>query len=108
MKFRPRFTLRTVFVLVAIFAAVFGWIGWNLKIVNERKQLVMDIADQWGHDPNWNESQIGFVCRDNPEDITWIRHVLGDANFGALSLPADTPTEFIERAKKVFTVQQKP
>ncbi len=40
MKFRPRFSLRTLLVVIALFAAFFGWFRWNFVRWSDRHLIL--------------------------------------------------------------------
>jgi hypothetical protein len=42
MKFRPRFSLRTLFVLVAIASVPMGWVAYQLNWIRQRHEFLMD------------------------------------------------------------------
>jgi hypothetical protein len=40
MNFRPRFSLRTLFILIAIIAAGLGWVGSQLRWIQKRSDFL--------------------------------------------------------------------
>ena len=41
---RFKYSLRTLFALLTLFAALVGWLTWNLRQVNEREKLLRSVA----------------------------------------------------------------
>jgi hypothetical protein len=64
----PRFSLRTIFVVLTLVAT---WLGWNLQIVRERQRI-----------RTWVEEQDGEFADEGPfgekSEPTLIRRLLGD------------------------------
>ena len=104
MKFRPRFSLRTLLVLVAVIGVVLGLLDRERRIVKERKRLIGDIVESFhgrrmGFDDETAEQSSGI----KPDKTTWLRRWFGDEDFGLILLPADASEDLIQRAKSTFS-----
>ena len=104
--FRFAFSLRTLFVVVTIFGV---WLGWNHKIVRERKAVLAEIDRIGQYQPHrWLErlasDPISTVPHENVEDIrvSSIRHFMGDESCLVLFLPYDLNANWISRAEQAF------
>jgi len=97
MKFRPRFSLRTLFVLVTIIAIGLGWLEHERRIVTQRGQLIDEINKTY-------PSGIMFSSKDTPEadETTWLRKQLGDFSYGLIILPEDASDDLVQRTKSLF------
>ena len=94
--FRVSFSLRTLFVVVAMLACCFGWLGRNMNQVRDRDRFLETIPlhGSFAHgDGGWIKRRIPFV---------WT--ILGAKPFKMdIRIPDDkfTPAE-IERIREVF------
>jgi hypothetical protein len=76
-RFRPHFSLRTLLVVVTVVCCFLGWLGWNWRIVQERKQIIEKI-----------EANEGFTVQDNVlTAIPTIREWIGDKPYQTIVLP---------------------
>lgn len=76
--FLPRFSLRTMFVVVTVFSL---WLGWQAKIVRDRREMISDLQRQG----------IPFFSRTpffKPKIPIW-RRWLGDQPIGAAGMRID-------------------
>ncbi len=83
-----QFRLRTLMIVVTLLAVACGYVGWQAKIVRERKAMVERIL----------QVEDGYLARDGPfapidhnESIPWIRRLLGDEAIVAVDLPVGCP-----------------
>jgi hypothetical protein len=103
MKFRPRFSLRTLFLIVTVAAAVLGWLDWQRRIVIQRRQLMDELnacitwpqayrvqggPDKWMH-----------FDTDQP---TWVQKEFGDVSYGIIILPENASDDLVRRTKYLF------
>jgi len=104
MKFRPRFSLRTLFVLVAIIGVALGWLERERRIVNERNRLIVDIRDSFhGRRMSFDDETAEMSSGIKGDRTTWLRSQFGDDDFGLILLPADASDDLIRRAKSTFS-----
>ena len=96
---RPRYSLRTLFVLMTGIAI---WLGWQVGIVRERKNMrvVLEGVYEKPYSQIWNSGLISSGI--HPYELSWIRKVLGDQVAPVLCLPSAMTLEQQERFKKVF------
>jgi hypothetical protein len=65
-----RFSLRTMFVVVTVFAVPLGWLAWEWRIVRERRHMVISITEGGGS--VWHPAN---PTEDKP---LWYRRWVGD------------------------------
>jgi hypothetical protein len=102
MRFRPRFSLRTLFVLVAIIGVALGLLYRERRIVAERKRLFEEIASK----TFLGEMRIYLpymLSAAKPPKVTWLQRQLGDYDYGAIVLPYDASEDMIQRTKHLFS-----
>jgi len=51
MKTRPRVSLRTLFVLVAIASVPMGWVAYQLNWIRQRHEFILSQVHQWFSKP---------------------------------------------------------
>jgi hypothetical protein len=88
-----RYSIRTLLIAITILCV---WLGWNYRIVEERKAVMKLIESRGGHiiagDPFSSPPEY-------PPDVSWIRTLLGDEGRYAFDLPESMPDE--ERARVI-------
>ena len=87
-RFRPRFSLRTLFVALTIAGIALGWLAWQANIVRHREQMRAQIeaaggaiffdSVDWMHSPDVRELRKG----DYQLQVSAIRRWLGDRRIG--------------------------
>ena len=85
-RFRLRFSLRTLFVVVTGGCMLLSYVVWNCRAVSERQRIV-----------NWIEDNGGWVLGDNKYPhvgrrydkpaVSWMRRLVGDRNVSYIVLP---------------------
>jgi hypothetical protein len=100
-----QFSLRTMMFVVTLAAFPCGYVGWQAKIVRERKAMLDRITrgDQgsfvtWAHERPVPPNDQGFEAGSVP----LVRRVLGDMAIICIRLPADTDIEERRRIHAVF------
>jgi hypothetical protein len=102
---RFQFRLRTLMIVVSLLAMPLGYVGWQAKIVRERKAVLAEIEDAgggffsdlrtttgfWNRFPNWPDEAIASV--DSQREVgaparTKVRILLGDEGVIVIWLPA--------------------
>jgi hypothetical protein len=96
-----RYSLRTMFVVVTVFAL---WLGWELKFIRDRKAMqtwlkenggsVMSVDEGYQIAGHWGG---GFV----PPSIPWWRRMLGDEPIPSVGLPREEP-KYKDRCSLLF------
>ena len=90
------FSLRTMFVVVTVFAV---WLGWELKYVRDRK-AALDLLTQSGG------TTVIYGTLSNPVSlpvpIPWWRRLLGDEGIPYLLFPATWTDEECNHAIQLF------
>ena len=99
------FSLRTMFVVVTVFGV---WLGWQLKIVRDRKALLAEISheqhtlEEMEADPSGNGGSNAHWAADFPfARIPLYRRLLGDKSYPHLVLEATSP-QLLERIENAF------
>jgi hypothetical protein len=77
---RFRYSLRTLFVLLTLFAVLVGWLTWNLRQVNEREKLLRAVAARGAMFGSVNSSR-----PPRPLPIVW--SLLGATAIGLIEVP---------------------
>lgn len=110
---RPiRFSLRTLLVLMTLLGSVCGYVGWQWRIVQERRalaarnweQLERSTRSAGDSDQEGMEAMYVQVLRGierNP-DINWLRSMLGDQWQPWIIMPVGTTPDEVARAKRLF------
>ena len=100
--FRLRFSLRTLFVIVTVFGI---WLGWQMSIVRERKNMRTVLEAACGPDGKpysqvWNNSLISYGIRHY--QLPWLRKILGDEPVPIICLPPTMTPDQREHFKQSF------
>ena len=98
MRFKPRFGLRTLFVLVTACAALLAVVCWNLRWMHERRLIVEDPRATWvtSYEP-WSNVQY-FENRDIPLFLK----LFGEKRVLNIRLDESAPAELCARLKSAF------
>jgi hypothetical protein len=96
---RFQFRLRTLFIGVTLLAVPLGYVGWQVKIVRERKAIIEgnELIGAMAIDASGRDK----VAPGRP-DIPWIRRLLGDQDYLNIFAPRSATDEDIERFRSVF------
>lgn len=106
-RFRWAFSLRALFVVVTLIACCFGYVVWQMQIVQERKEIRTILALLHGSEFYYlcletEESQgIKFPADVPPLRISRIRRLLGDETCISVGIPRCDPA-LIERTETAF------
>ena len=82
---RFQFRLRTLMIGVTLLALPCAYVGWQERIVQERRQTTRWLDSVGGQVLAPSENLIkysGFVC-----EVGWVRRLLGDAEVSKVELP---------------------
>jgi hypothetical protein len=80
---RPRFSLRTLLVLVTMVCCFLGWILWNVKIVHQRQDMRAWIYNNRGGYSTLSDyatmpTYLDDLGLDQPPAVSYLRTMLGD------------------------------
>jgi hypothetical protein len=107
-----QFSLRTLLIVVALLAVPLGYVGWQAKIVRERKAMVREVAKMGGQvvfssyetklGPD-SHFRFGETTMKPPyPTVSTLRAWLGDDFALGIALPAATPTDTLKRVEQIF------
>ena len=93
---RPRFSLRTLLVGVTLFCGFLGWLGWNWRIVQERRYVFGDltVADMPKTSP--------YCTMADPRPMPFPRSWLGDQRMKFIAVNRNCDPKAIERVRTVY------
>ena len=88
-----QFSLRTLMIVVTLLAVPFGYVGWQAKIVRERRAELNRAIDG---------RQLVICGNGEVLVIPWIRRTLGDQRVGAIKVLTGTDAAELERLRILF------
>jgi hypothetical protein len=92
-----QFRLRTLLVVVTLLAIPCGYVGWQARIVHERKAVIAEVERLGGSYSSRRPSMF------EAGDPCWIRLMLGDVpTHGCFVVPLKTDPAVIRRIKLAF------
>ncbi len=121
---RPRFQfrLRTLFVVMTLFAVPCAYVGWQAKIVAARKACIENehnlvfLAQAEESLPVKSDDPIIYApvgkTRDSfasvlkPAPVTWVRAMLGDSSWACVGLPKNATDSELARMGAIFPEAQ--
>jgi hypothetical protein len=88
-----QFSLRTLMIVVTLLAVPLGYVGWQAKIVMERKAEIRR-----------GVSGRAFMSEDMgpPAWMSYLRYRLGDNNITVIQVPANTDSDEMNRLRTLF------
>ena len=87
-----QFRLRTLMIVVTLLAVPLGYVGWQAKIVRERKAERARAVDM----------RLVGINGSDEEVIPWIRHILGDECVVWIREPIGTDAVEVDRLQALF------
>jgi hypothetical protein len=96
-RYRFQFRLRTLMIGVTLLAVPLGYVGWQAKIVRDRRALLDSIKAAGGGD----ETAM-FHNNASPPPPPWLRRILGDETVELLLVPPATDEETMARIHRLF------
>jgi hypothetical protein len=94
MKFRPRFSLRTLLVLIALISIPLGWLAYQLNWIRERhKMLTQELPREYQEYREYNKTQPA-ILRPAP----WPLRIFGEQGIVVIGVPKSQA----ERAAELF------
>jgi hypothetical protein len=88
-----QFSLRSLMIFTMVVAIACGWVGWQAKIVRDRKSELNRAV---------NLRLIGIDSEDQAKAIPWVRRLFGDVSVNSISMPPDTTIDELERLRALF------
>src|SRR5690349_12514953 len=96
---RPKFALKTLFVAITPICVFLYWVETQRAIVKERADFYSRLRESSLFlDRTWALSN----GASNPEDVPWIRQLLGDRAFYQIDLPANCDANTQSSALTLF------
>jgi hypothetical protein len=92
-----QFSLRSLLIVVTVLAAVCGYVGWQAKIVNHRRELLRGIRDG-----SARYSLATDLPLTDPPRIPWIREWLGDSAVWAIGYRPNSIPPNLNELKACF------
>lgn len=90
-----QFSLRTLLIGVTLAAIPCGYVGWQVKIVRERKEMLKDFM-----------ARGGICTASEPQRAPLIRRLVSDEWIAAIALPDALGNEYKMKVKAVFLEAQ--
>jgi hypothetical protein len=106
-----QFSLRTLLVGVTLLAIPCAYVGWQIKIVRERKALAREVSEAGGNlffvseaiQPMHRTFVVNGAMRGPPyPTVSRLRVWLGDDVALGIVLPTSTPADTVKRVEQVF------
>jgi hypothetical protein len=94
---RFRFSLRTLLVVVALFAV---WMGYQMKEARERQHFVTTLQADKDVD-DFIKSQAYKNIKPKYE-VSWVRKMFGDDSYGAIGVPHESSVSFVKQTQELF------
>jgi hypothetical protein len=92
---RFQFRLRTLMIVVTLLAVPFAYVGWQAKIVRERKAMLAELSAA-----DWRRP--GFRWHSPTPQIPWLRRILGDKAVAMLVVPPNADQQAITEIRQMF------
>jgi hypothetical protein len=100
---RFQFRLRTLMIGVTLLAVACAYVGWQAKIVTERKAMRERWSGKvWFRTPDMGSGSIPPTPPLPPTKVTWLRELFGDEALEEIWLPSDTPKSELDQIKALF------
>ncbi len=98
-----QFRLRTVFLATTLIALGAGWVGWQAKIVQERKWLREHSDASFLPLKNYNPVSPDEKWPKGPASVSWLRELLGDEAILRVGVDQESPAyRDLERLEAAF------
>jgi hypothetical protein len=88
MKFRPRFSLRTLFVVISCLGVWLGWEVHTFRTIQERKEWLEHIVSKGATVTSSDDARTYGPPWPVPQ-ISWLRRLLGDRAISMTSISVD-------------------
>jgi hypothetical protein len=84
-----QFSLRTLLIVVTLLCVACGYVGWQAKIVRDRRELL-------------DSSKPAEWSQTDDENLSWLQRKLGDQGYKRIYLAKSVSPELIERFREPF------
>ena len=95
---RPRFSLRTLLVVLTVACGALGYIAWNLREISERRRVAAWI-ERHGGSLDRRDSPSGHF---NKPPLPYIQTLLGENAYLNVVIPADATRDDAQYVKSLF------
>ena len=103
MRLRPRFSLRTLFVLVTIACVPLGWVGYHFNHVRQRKDFMHNIdAENPPETQLWLAKMKRALSNLQPSQISDLRRYFDDREYNIIILPPSYDQQAVDKANNLF------
>ena len=92
---RFQFHLRTLMIGVTLLAVACGYVGWQAKILRERRALLMKV--RIAHGEWWTREDVNSPLEKSGIGISVMRRMLGDHEYGVIMVPKRFPRDDEDR-----------
>src|SRR5262245_49963950 len=95
----PRFTLKALFVVVTLLAVALGWLGWQVRVVQQRRAFLDELPQRHGsYIPLllWSPFSAGEMESRGPPPSA-VRRWIGDEAIALIVLRDDAGATDIQR-----------
>ena len=100
---RFQFSLRTLLIVVTLLAIPCGYVGWQAKIVRDRKTIFMRLQRIHELASGQDSDLFFFFAHYHAQaEVPWVRCLFGDEGVNVLLLPESTQTSEVEEIKRAF------
>ncbi len=98
-----RFSLKSLFILIAILGVVLGWVTYELKWIRDRHAFLdeQETAKLTEVNSNWNLAATLIIYTDAPGWL-WLFGEYGQASLEVRATPSLTLPEAADRARHLF------
>jgi hypothetical protein len=90
---RFQFRLRTLLIMVTLLAVPLSYVGWQAKIVRERRAELNRVVDG---------RLFGIASSDETRAIPWIRRILADQQVYSIMMPVGSDRAELDRLRSLF------
>lgn len=99
----PRFSLRTMFVVVAVFACGAGFLSYELSWIQQRREALIPNEVPYSWAESWN-------TKGHPATAPWHLRILGEGGIAAIwidrGMPSATREGYRNRLQRLFPEAQ--
>ena len=103
----PRFSLRTLFALIALISIPLSWLGFQVHKVHERKKWLSQIEAGGGYAYMTDElrAQYPVLSADLRQEVSWIGRLLGDRPVASIIFVVSDPKDMAKRRSELAPIK---